>query len=349
MKTARLPFIIIIIILGSLLAFLNTPSTDNDKKKIKSATKVYVQSVEIKKFKDMIEALGTTKANEAVTLHTQYSAHVKSIHFSGGDDVKKGSILVTLNSEEESAEVRELEANLAEAKRQLERFKGLQESKSASQSVVDEQRGEVEAIYAQLEQAQAKLAKYQIRAPFDGVLGTRNISVGAFLSDNTPITTLDDLSVIKVDFTIPEKDFTKVHLGQEIEARSVAYSSNVFTGKVANIDSRLNPVTRSILVRAHIDNSDKKLKPGMLLSLMLLRSTDDIILISEGALIPKKDKQWVYRVVDNTAQQVEVKTGRRRAGIVEILDGLSINDKVITEGALKVRNGSPVTAIEEKE
>ncbi|MGJ8691188.1 MAG: efflux RND transporter periplasmic adaptor subunit [Thalassotalea sp.] len=350
MKPTRLPYLIIIIGLIGLLLYLNFyQAAKKPAKKSASPTKVVVQTVQKQEFKDLIEALGTTKANEEVTLYSQYSARVKDLHFEGGDTVKVGQLLVSLNGDEEEAEVKELQVNLAEAKRKLTRLKNLQKTKSASLSEVDEQTGQVDAIKAQLEQALAKLAKYKISAPFNGILGNRNISVGTYLSSQTPITTIDDISIIKVDFTLPEKDLTKIKLGQKIEATNIAYGNKVFIGQVMNIDTRLNPVTRSISVRAHINNDNSKLKPGMLLTIHLLRSIDETILIDERALIPKEDKQWVYVVDNNVVKAIAVTIGRRRSGIVEILAGLEINQQVIIEGALKVRDGAVVIAISREE
>lgn len=347
MKPNRLPLLIIIISLMSLLLYINLIETNSDKKKkVAAPTKVTVQNVAQKTFKDIIEALGTTKANEEVTLYPAYDARVKSIHFVGGDSVTKGDVLVTLISDEEQAEVKELEANLIESKRKLTRFENLHKANSVSQSVVDEQSAVTDAIKAQLEQAQAKLNKYKIKAPFNGILGPRNISVGTYLSSQTAISTLDDISVIKVDFTLPEKDLTKIHVGQTIEATNIAYGDQTFTGTVANISSRLDPITRSISVRAHIQNKDNKLKPGMLLTVMLLRSVEEVILIDESALIPKEDKQWVYIIEnDGTAKKVSITIGRRRPGVVEVISGLTIGQQVVIEGALKIRNGSKVNAV----
>lgn len=346
MKPNRLPFIIIVIALASLLLYVNLTAKNNDEKtKASTPTKVIVQTVVKSTFKDIIEALGTTKANEAVTLFPEYDASVKALHFEGGDTVIKGQLLVTLISDEEEAEVKELQANHIEAKRKLTRFKNLHKTRAASQSVVDEQSALTNAIKAQLEQAQAKLNKFTITAPFSGILGPRNISVGTYLSDQTAISTLDDISIIKVDFTLPEKDLTKIHIGQSIETTNIAYGNHIFKGTVANIDTRLDPITRSISVRAHIDNRDNKLKPGMLLRILLLRSVEDVILIDEGALIPKEDKQWVYIIEDGIAKKVSITIGRRRPGVVEVLSGLNVGQTVVTEGALKIRNGSKVNAV----
>lgn len=345
MKPARLPLLIIIISLIGLLLYINFIESNSISNNVASTpTKVFVQKVAKKTFKDIVQALGTTKANEAVTLYSESDARVKSIHFNGGDTVKKGQVLLTLASDEEQAEIKELKANLVEAERKLTRFYNLHKANSASQSVVDQQDAVTDAIKAQLEQAQAKLNKFTIKAPFNGILGARDISVGTYLSTDTTITTLDDLSVIKVDFTLPERDLTKIHIGQAIEATNIAYGDVEFKGIVANIDSRLDPITRSISVRAHIKNTDNKLKPGMLLNILLLRSVEEVILIDESALIPKEDKQWVYVIEDKIAKKIPVIIGRRRPGIVEIRSGLTIGQTVVIEGALKIRSGSEVAA-----
>lgn len=344
---ARLPFIVLILLFSALLAYLNWPEAKAEGKgKSKSrAVKVAVTSVNNVEFRDLIEALGTAKANEAVTIYSEFDARIKSIHFSDGDKVKQGQLLLRLHSEEEQAEVKELEAKLSEAKTQFKRLADLQKTKSTSQSMVDEQAAQVAAVKAQLERAKAKLAKFDITAPFDGILGLRQISVGALLSGNDAITTLDDTGLIKVDFTVPEKDLTKVKIGQKIEATNIAYQ-DTFVGKVVSIDPRLDAITRAVSVRAVIDNPELKLNPGMLLSILLERSVDNTIILPETVLIPRANKQFVF-VVDGqgVAKEQEVEIGRRRPGLVEVLSGLEVGQQVVTEGTMKVRDGATVELV----
>lgn len=342
---ARLPFLIIISALTALLITLYWPNEQTSTAKKNTITKVKTTMVSKKLFKDVIQALGTAKANEAVTLFPEYSAIVKNVFFSGGELFTKGQKIIELNHDEQTAKVEELSTKLNEANRQLIRLK---KSNSSAQSTIEQQQSEVETIQAQLAQEQAILTKYTIRAPFTGVLGLREISQGALLTSSDKITTIDDLSLIKVDFTLPEKDLSKIKIQQSIEAVSAAYQQQKFTGKITHIDTRINPITRAVNVRALIDNKNLHLKPGMLLSILLERSVESIIQLPESAVIPTAEQQWVYVIKQNKAEKKQVLLGRRQPGIVEITAGLTIGDEVVIEGALKLKNGAKVITIQDK-
>lgn len=339
---ARIPLIIVVVLIAALVAYLNWPQPQQQRKAPTAVVAVKVAEVAIRPFRDLIEALGTARANEEVTIYPRYAGRVVSVHFEDGNLINKNQVLASLRSEQEQAEVKELTANLAEAKSQQNRLADLQRTNSTSQSLLEEQQAKVKAIAAQLEKAKAKLAEFDIVAPFDGVLGLRMISQGAFVSTSDKITTLDDISTIKVDFTVPEKDLTTIALGQSIEASSIAYKNKLFAGKITSINSRLDPVTRAVQVRAEINNSDMLIRPGMLLNILLERSIDNIITIAESAVIPVKDKHFVFIVEDGKAKRVEVTPGRRRPGLVEVVSGLLPSQKVVVEGAIKLRPGSEV-------
>ena len=159
------------------------------------------------------------------------------------------------------------------------------------------------------------------------------------------ITTLDDISLIKVDFSIAENHLASVAKGQTLSASSVAYPGEEFIGKISNIDTRLDPISRSIRVRATIDNQDNRLRPGMLLTVIVEKRVLNTLVLPEKALVPVQDKQYVYVVKDNVAHQTEVVIGERRPGLVQIVSGLNKGDEVITEGTLRVRDQSPVNVL----
>tara|TARA_Y100000310_G_scaffold95022_1_gene92875 strand:+ start:5076 stop:5861 length:786 start_codon:yes stop_codon:yes gene_type:complete len=259
--------------------------------------------------------------------------------------VKKGALLVQLNNTEERARVEELKANIEEAKRQFTRIADLRQSNATSEQLLDEQQARVKALEAQLDIAQAQLNDLQIRAPFSGLLGNREISVGSLVQPGNTITSLDDISVIKVDFSVSENHLASVAKGQTITASSVAYPGESFSGKITNIDTRLDPISRSIRVRATLDNQDKRLRPGMLLTVVVEKRVLNTLVLPEKALVPVQDKQFVYVVKDDVAHQTEVEIGERRPGLVQIVSGLSAGDEVITEGTLRVRDQSPVNVL----
>lgn len=304
---------------------------------------VRVQTVQMSEYRDVIEALGTAQANESIVVTAQAQDIVMAVYFDDGDLVKAGDVLVELDSREETARVRELKFRLAEANRQYQRLVDLRRQNAASQQQLESQDVTVKEIIASLEVAETQLAQKRIVAPFDGRLGIRHVSVGSLVSPGQQITTLDDVNPIKLDFNVPELFFASLKVGQEVVARSGAYPGEEFRGEIRSIDSRVDPLTRSILVRAILPNKENKLRPGMLLRVNLLRSVDEAIILPEKAIVPINDQMFVYVIDDQLiAHQKPVTIGRRKPGIVEIIDGIKPGDKVVTEGMIRLRNGVAV-------
>jgi membrane fusion protein (multidrug efflux system) len=294
-------------------------------------------------FIDTVEALGTTKANESVVLTATTTDKVSAINFEDGMYVKKGKVLATLVTEEEQADLREAQANFDEQERELKRVRGLVEAKTLATARLDAQKTLYEKALAQLQIANARIRDRQIIAPFDGRLGIRQISVGALVTPGTVITTIDDLSVIKVDFTVPEAFLAALKEGQTIEARSEAYD-RLFEGKVITIDTRVNPESRAITVRAEIPNDELLLRPGMLLIIDLIRNRGKSLMIPEESIINYEDRKYAFVVQpDNRVSRREVETGRRRPGAVEVLSGLNAGEMVVSRGLLKIQDGTKVT------
>ncbi len=350
-KTAWLsPLMLITLAMIGLVVYLNFGTEEAATNGPRGgATPVVTYLASAQDFPVIVEALGTAKANEAVTLTAQQSDIIEKIHFDDGDVVKQGQLLISLNDREEKARVNELEINLDEAKRQLKRITNLAAESVASEQLLDEQQARVKALKAQLEVANSRLAQLEVRAPFDGKLGIRQVSQGALIGPNDVITTLDDLARIKVDFSIAENHLPSVSLGQKVAAKSVAYPGKVFEGVISSIDSRVDAVTRAVQVRAIIENPALQLRPGMLLQIDLQKEVLNTLVVPEKALIPNEDKQFVFVVVDGQAVQKEVKVGLRRPGEAQITSGLKNGDEVITEGALRLRNGSKVNVIEQSQ
>jgi membrane fusion protein (multidrug efflux system) len=243
----------------------------------------------------------------------------------------------------------ELDINLQEAKRQLKRIDNLAQKSVASAQLLDEQQARVKALQAQQEVAKAQLDELELRAPFAGVLGTRQVSLGALVMPGDLIATLDDLHLVKVDFNIAESHLPSVAKGQLVRATSVAYPGEVFEGKISNINSRVDPVTRAIQIRAIITNDGLKLRPGMLLQINLQKQILDTLVVPEGALVPIEDKQFVFVINDNKASRKEVNVGRRKPGIAQILSGIEAGDNVVIEGSLRLRDGSAVKVLDAPE
>jgi membrane fusion protein (multidrug efflux system) len=306
---------------------------------------VLVSTARSEPFAQVIEAVGSARANEAVDITAKNSNRVTAIRFREGQQVRKGDVLVEFDSEQVRAALAEAEAALQDSRRQFDRSRELFTTKALSEAQLDQLRATLSANEARVAGSRSQVNDTIIRAPFAGRVGLRNISVGSFVTPGTVITTLDDTSIIKVDFSVPEVFLANLSEGLAIRAGTSAYPQTEFEGRVASIDSRLDPVSRAIMVRAQIGNPDARLKPGMFMTVKVSRPEERALLIPEQALVPEGGRKFVFVVRNEKAAKVEVQTGRRRPGAVEILDGIVAGDVIVIEGTQKVRDGAPVKAM----
>lgn len=338
------PLFLGVIALVGFLIFINIPEekVQNQGKGV-SATPVMVELAGQQAFPIVVEALGTAVANESVNISVQRSQTVTKVLFEDGDLVEANQPLIELNNRAEKARLNELNINVTEARRQLDRIKGLAKQSAASEQLLDEQESRVKGLIAQREVAKANLQELVVSAPFNGRLGLRQVSVGSLVRPGDTVTTLDDLSIMKVDFSISENHFSTVKDGQRIVATSVAYPGEEFSGEITNIDSRIDPRTRSIQIRAKVPNLSLKLRPGMLLQINLEKRVLNALVVPESAVVPEGDKQFVFVVNGhNIAIKTNIIVGERKPGWVQILGGIEAGQKVITQGTLRVRDGSTV-------
>lgn len=314
-----------------------------------AAMPVIVSAAKIEPFVERVEALGTLRANESVILTAKTTDTIRAIHFNDGQRVARGDVLVEMTNEEQSAQLDEERANVAEAKKQLDRIRALRAAGTASQTLLDQRQREYTAAQARLRAVESRLQDRLITAPFDGVVGLRNVSVGALLQPGTRITTLDDDSVMKMDFSIPELFVPTVQPGLRINAQSRAFGDRAFSGEIASIDSQIDPVTRSVVVRAMIPNDDLVLKPGLLMNVVLEKNPRDSIVIPEAAIIPEGRNNYVLRldrsVEPPVVRRVAIVTGGRVPGLVEVAEGLAAGDLVVTHGTMTVRPNQPVRVL----
>lgn len=325
-----------------------SPATASAPRGGQNAVDVVTEKVSIGPVVQTYDALGTAYANEAVTVTTKVTGIIKAVNFEEGQMAKKGDVLIELDDREARAALAQSEAELRNAKLLLERAQQLIKSQNIPQAKVDELTAGAQGTESKVEAARARLADLKIVAPFSGRLGLRRVSVGALVSQNTTVTTLDDMSVIKVDFSVPEPMLSKVAVGRSVATRNDVYPDQRFQGVVKTIDSRIDPVSRSVQIRAEIPNPDAKIKPGMLLTVELpISERAQAMTIAESALVPEGSEQYVYRVVDGRAVKTSVRLGSRMGGNAEILSGLSESDAVIVGGVQKVRNGTRVRASEQ--
>lgn len=307
------------------------------------AVPVQVKEVGLRAMGEVTTALGTAQPREGVVITSQQTGLIKQLHFRDGQSVQAGDLLVTLHDDEERAKVREAEAKLADNRSQLERLQNLSDSNVVSKSVLEEKSYAVKVSEAQLEVARAALEKRYIRAPFSGVLGARQVSPGALVTSSTAITTLDDLSKMKVEFTLPETQASTMRTGVALSAGSAAYPNQEFAGKVVHVDARINPGTRTLSLLAEIENPQKLLKPGMLIDVRISQDKSEVMVVPEGALISLARQHYVY-VLDeqSVVRQKQIEIGKRRVGYAEVISGLALGEKVVVEGTHKIRDGQPV-------
>lgn len=322
-----------------------------DEKPKAPATPVIVVEVEMKDFADEIEALGTLKSRESVDLASAVTEIVTVVNFEDNQRVKKGDILLEMDSSEEKAELAEQESSRVEAQRQVNRLSPLVKKGAASASILDENRRDLQGAQARIRAIQSRINQRIVKAPFDGVVGLRNISVGALAQPNSIITTIDDDSVMKLDFSVPEIFLAALKKGVVIEAETEAYPDKVFKGEIANVDSRIDPITRSIEARAIIPNDEKLLKPGLLMQVELQKNPRKVLLIPEEAITSVAKETFVFVVTEKdgktTAEKREVKIGARQFGEAEIIDGLKEGEQIVTQGTLRVKEGAPLKIIAE--
>ncbi|NNG42108.1 efflux RND transporter periplasmic adaptor subunit [Pseudoalteromonas sp. NEC-BIFX-2020_002] len=339
---ALFPFIITLLI--GLSVYLYLPSSQGKQSGFtNSATQVTAHAVASEENAILIEAIGSARANQAIYIKSAQNDYITHIYFKDGDLVNKGQKLAQLQSQQEELTVKELAINLREEKRQLQRLTELSRSQATAKSLLEEQLSRVDATEAKLDNAKTKLAEMTITAPFAGVLGKRQISVGAYVNNSTAITTLDDISIIKVDFKVPEKYLAQLQLGMKVMTQNDAYPGTTFTGKVTHVSSRIDAVTRSVEVTASFANNNTLLRPGMLLNTALELSSNQAIMVPEKAIIPQQDKHYVFQITDGVATKVEVHVTGRHNGWVAIDEGISAGQLVVTEGIIKIRSGSKVT------
>jgi len=293
-----------------------------------------------------LEALGNARANESVDISTKTSNIVTEVAFRDGERVKRGQVLVQLDSAQARADVAAAQAAVTESETLYNRSRELLNTQALSKSSFDQLEATLKANRARLAAANARLEDTVIRAPFSGRVGLRRVSVGTLVSPGDVITTLDDTSVIKLDFSVPENFLASLREGLSIRATAPAFPGRSFAGSVASIDSRVDMATRSIIVRALLANDDGALKPGMFLNVMLANDEREALVIPEEALSPEAERQYVYVVADGKVSRREVRIGGRQPGRVEIVSGLSAGERVVVEGTQKVRDGAIVTATE---
>ena len=305
---------------------------------------VLVVNGQVRPFGAALEAVGTALARESVDITSKVANTVTAIRFQEGQRVAAGSVLVELDRAQAAAALAEAEASLLESRNQFNRGRDLSVTQALSRAQLDQLETAVKTGEARVTAARSRLNDTVVRAPFAGRTGLRRVSLGSLVSPGTLITTLDDSSVIKLEFTVPQSFLGSLEPGLPIEARADGFGERVFAGKLTTLDSRIDPVTRSIAVRAELPNADGAIKPGLFMTVRLRAKTVPTLMVPEEALVPEEGRTYVFVARDGKAQRVEVRTGGREPGSVAVLEGLTAQDQVVVEGTQRVRDGGAVVA-----
>jgi len=297
-------------------------------------------------------AVGSLRSNESVTIRPEVAGRIARINFSEGEKVKSGQVLVQIDASVPKAELAQAQAALALSRSNFERAEELMRRGAGTQRAFDEARARLRTDEAAVQLAQARLEKYAIAAPFDGIVGLRRVSVGDFVSAGTEIVNLEQIDPLKVDFRVPEVFLAGVRPGQPITVTVDALPGREFRGEVFAIDPLVDAGGRSIVIRARIANPGDTLRPGLFARVVLtLEERANAIFVPEQALVPVGDQHFVFKVVDGpqpgmkVVSYVPVKLGQRQRGEAEILSGLQAGDMVVTAGVLKIRDGMPVQIV----
>ena len=293
-----------------------------------------------------VTAVGTLRADETVMVRPEIAGRVETIHFREGQKIRQGEPLVTLDQEEYQAQLASSAAQLALEQSSYRRLQDMDRQQLASQQNLDEAKAKLDTARAQQELNRVRLSKTVIRAPFDGMIGLRKISPGAYVKPGDDIVALESLGAMKLDFRVPETYLARLAVDQRLAARVDAYPEQSFEGTIYAIEPALDEETRTVLLRARLPNPDNKLRPGLFARVsLILERRENTLVVPEQAIVPVGQTTFVYRVADGKAVMTPVKLGLRRPGLVEILEGLSAGDQVVTDGQLKIRDGAAVQVL----
>ncbi len=304
---------------------------------------VIVDAVGRRELVDLIEAVGTTYAKDSIVVTAPVTDPIVDLLFTDGQKVKKGDILIELDTRSLVAQLASARATLEEAQKQLDRVQTLTNRGNATETRLDEQERTRNTAKAEVDRMLAEIDRRKIRAPFDGVMGLRRVSVGALVQPGTELATLQDTSVLKLDFTVPELYMGGLKAGQEVLAKSPVFANKDFKGVISAVEGVINTASRSVTVRALIPNPDGALTPGGLMTVGVVRERANPIMAPEEAVISLGDQRFVFRVEPgDKVKRVAVKTGRRKPGYIEITEGLSERDVIVVDGVIRVRDGATI-------
>ena len=311
------------------------------------ATPVVMGAVEQREFIPQIEGLGTARALESVLVTARVSGRIVSIDFKEGARAQSGQALVRLEDDEERADFKAAQAEAEQAESRNTRLTELSEKGLVPRDQLEEQDQVLKSAQARLELARVRLEQRTIRAPFAGVLGFRQQSLGSLVQAGSPIVTLDQVETLRIEFSVSEALLGDLAPGAVVDVRAAAWPEREFKGKISALGTRVDEVTRAAPVQALLDNRDNALKPGMLLTVRAQGRPRRALFVPEAAVAPENSQQFVWRIGSGeAAEKVAVTLGARLTGSVEVVQGLAAGERIVLEGQAQLRPGRPVRAVE---
>jgi membrane fusion protein (multidrug efflux system) len=306
---------------------------------------VEVAAAAVKRMSDDISAIGTLLSDESVQISSETSGRIDEILFKDGDEVVAGAVLIKLDDALLGAQLADARARLKLAQANYDRASALRKSGNAAQSTLDQTISELAVAQSVLDLVLAQHEKLSIKAPFPGVLGFRSVSPGAYVTAGSPLVNLEKIDRLKVTFSVPEFYLERLTVGQRVEIAADAMPGTKFEGVIYAIDPAIDINGRAIKVRATLDNRDGRLRPGLLARVIVKGSPRDAVTVPEAALVPRGNDLLIYKANNGKALEIKVRTGRRESGFVEIIDGISAGDEVVTAGQQRLRDGSNVEIV----
>jgi len=293
------------------------------------------------RFSDQIEALGVAKARQSVTVTSNTAELITKVRFGDGQAVAKGQVLVELKGDEQDAGVLQAEAAAGQARRDAKRWRDLAEKGYAPKVMAEQYQTNSAQADAALSAAKSRRLNRVIRAPFAGVVGLSDVAPGALIAAGGPIVSLDDVAVMRIDFEVPDRYVAGLSRGLALSARTDAYPKESFSGKIAQIDTRIDQRTRAVRARAEVPNPDHRIKPGMLVRVTLDQGSRMALAVPEAAVQFEADQPFVFifaaKGEKTVAKRQSVSVGARQDGMIEVLSGLSAGDKIIADGLNRVQ------------
>jgi membrane fusion protein (multidrug efflux system) len=345
-----LGLVAVVLVLGAAVAWWSqsgtTGATTAVKGKGPGGLPVETAVAKAMKTTSDIPAVGSLRSDEHVQIAPEIAGRIAEIRFKEGEPVKEGDILVKLDDALAQADVADAEARFSFQKANFERAESLSRTRNIAERTHDEARQNFETARATLELARVRLAKHTILAPFSGIVGIRTLSAGAFVAIGTTVVNLEKIDVLKLDFKIPEIFLADVQVGQTVDVTVDALPKRTFAARIYAIDPLIDVNGRALQIRARLDNPEGVLRPGLFARVVVRGRTErEVVLVPESAVVPRAGETYIFRVEDGKAVESKVDLGTRRAGMVEITNGIMGGATVVVAGHQRLKNGAPVDAV----